>query len=208
MGTLSHSYFKGSQLISFTSEKRIEHLGHVPQEEKKTAVLGRDTLTAVTEDRQKIVLPSWVDPTPVGAGHKAHGKLSADQWRSFCTIHLVITLIRLWGNLSPDTRHYQMLANYLDLVNAVEIAGLLVTSPQHVSAYRLHMTRYLTVMKRLYKEAVIVPNHHFALHIPDFMALWGPAAQTRGFGFERFNYFLQQIRTNKRFGASFRIFVQ
>lgn len=95
-----------------------------------------------------------------------------------------------------------MLSNFLDLVTAVEIAGLMVTSPSHIDAYETAMTRYLVMMKKLYKEAVVAPNHHFALHIAEFLRLWGPTAGYRGFGFERFNYFLQRIKTNKRFGAS------
>ncbi|KAF6745571.1 hypothetical protein DFP72DRAFT_824306 [Ephemerocybe angulata] len=171
-------------------------------ESKKTVVLGRAILTAVTEDRVRTELPRWVDPAPLRVGQKKQGKLSADQWRSFCTIHLVISLIRIWGNLEPDSRWHQMLTNFLDLVTAVELASMLVTSPEHISAYSNSMTRYLVTMKSLYKEAVVAPNHHFALHIPDYLKLWGPSPQTRGFGFERFNYFLQQIKTNRRFGMA------
>ncbi|KAF6755596.1 hypothetical protein DFP72DRAFT_811306, partial [Ephemerocybe angulata] len=179
---------------------RVAHLNFEEKEEKKTVVLGKLILSAVGEDREKTMLPRWVDPAPARVGQKKQGKLSADQWRSFCTVHLVISLIRLWGNLPKDSRWYQMLTNFLDLVTAVEIAGMLVTSPEHISAYTTSMTRYLINMKALYKEAVVVPNHHFALHIPDYLRLWGPGPQNRGFGFERFNYKLQQIRTNKRFG--------
>ncbi|KAJ2924423.1 hypothetical protein H1R20_g12671, partial [Candolleomyces eurysporus] len=166
----------------------------------RTVVLGHAVLTAVADDMQKMVLPRWVNPAPIRAGQKSHGKLSADQWRSFCGIHLIVTLIRLWGRQPKQSRWYDMLTNFLDLVRAVEISSLLVTSQEHISAYETYMTRYLVTMKNLYKEAHVVPYHHYALHTPDFLGLWGPSPQVRGFGWERFNYTLQQINTNKRFG--------
>lgn len=149
------------------------------------------------------MLPRWVDPAPIGVGRKKRGKLSADQWRSFCTIHLVFTLIRLWGREPEGSRWYDMLTNFLDLVRAVETGSMLVTSPDHRAAYETFMTRYLIQMKDLYKEAAIVPNHHLSLHVPDYLEIWGPSPQTRGFGWERFNFNLQQINTNKRFGKRF-----
>ncbi|RXW12087.1 hypothetical protein EST38_g13767 [Candolleomyces aberdarensis] len=169
---------------------------------RTTVVLGNTILPAVAEDNRKTLLPRWVDPAPIRAGQKKQGKLSADQWRSFCTIHLVITLIRLWGNLPEDSRRYQMLTNFIDLVNAVEVASMLTTSAEHMSVFRVSMSRYLVNLKTLYKEAAIVQNHHLALHIPDFLELWGPSPQTRGFGWERYNYTLQQIPTNKRIGEA------
>ncbi|KAJ2911854.1 hypothetical protein MD484_g8563, partial [Candolleomyces efflorescens] len=165
-----------------------------------SVVLGQAVLTAASLDIQKMVLPRWVDPAPIGVGRKKRGKLSADQWRSFCTIHLVFTLIRLWGREPEESRWYKMLLNFLDLVQAVETGSMLVTSPRHRSAYETFMTRYLIQMKDLYKEAAIVPNHHLSLHVPDYLESWGPSPQTRGFGWERFNFSLQQINTNKRFG--------
>lgn len=166
-------------------------------------VLGRKVLSEVASDMEKMVLPRWVDPAPKRAGQKKQGKLSADQWRSLCSIHLVITLIRLWGHLPAGERWHQMLVNFLDLVLAVELGSMMVTSADHAAAYETVLTRYLVVMKELYKEAVVVPTHHLALHVPDFLRLWGPSPQARGFGWERFNHMLQGINTNKRFGLPF-----
>ncbi|RXW12219.1 hypothetical protein EST38_g13635 [Candolleomyces aberdarensis] len=106
----------------------------------RTVVLGHAVLTAVADDMQKMVLPRWVNPAPIRAGQKSHGKLSADQWQSFCGIHLIVTLIRLWGRQPKQSRWYDMLTNFLDLVRAVEISSLLVTSQEHISAYKTYMT--------------------------------------------------------------------
>lgn len=93
-----------------------------------------------------------------------------------------------------------MLKNFMDLVTAVEIAGMLVTSPSHCSMYSEHMQRYLEGMKGLYKEARVVPNHHLALHVPEFLQFFGPTHAHRTFALERFNYTLQKTNTNQKFG--------
>ncbi|KAJ2921673.1 hypothetical protein H1R20_g15417, partial [Candolleomyces eurysporus] len=165
-----------------------------------TVVLGSTILKAVSDDMQKTMLPRWVNPAPLRAGQKKHGKLSADQWRVLCSIHLTVTLIRLWGRQPQESRWYQMLVNFLDLVKAVEIGSMLVVSRDHIDEYETLMTRYLITMKSLYKEARVVPNHHLALHTSDFLDIWGPSPETHGFGWERYNHTLQQINTNRRFG--------
>lgn len=168
---------------------------------KRKAVLGHTVLTAAYEDSVNIELPSWMNPVPAAFGSKSHGKLSADQWRTLCSINLPITLVRLWGN-NTESREYQMLVNFLDLVTAVEVGSMLITSEEHIKLYEHSITSYLQSLKELYKEARIVSNHHLALHISDFLHFFGPVHAWRAFALERYNYMLQNINTNQKFGMS------
>lgn len=163
-------------------------------------VLGRTVLTAAHEDARNVELPSWVNQVPSGFGTTSHGKLSADQWRTLCSINLPITLIRLWGDSLPDTREYKMLHNFMDLVTAVEVGSMLVTSEELIQLYDKSLLKYLTTLKELYKEAKIAPNHHLAMHITDFLRIFGPVHAWRAFALERYNYMLQQTNTNRRLG--------
>ncbi|KAI0323532.1 hypothetical protein GY45DRAFT_1264415 [Cubamyces sp. BRFM 1775] len=160
--------------------------------------IGRDTLAAYRQDRARIEVPSWVNPPPVAFGTAQHGKLSADQWRSLCTINLPITLIRTWG--MQEERRVRMLKNFLDLVEAVERFGVLETDERNISTAESLMHRYLEGVKELYHGAKIQPNHHLALHIGIFLRLFGPVHSWRAFAFERFNYFLQTLNSNMQFG--------
>ncbi|KAJ2911878.1 hypothetical protein MD484_g8540, partial [Candolleomyces efflorescens] len=190
-------------LVAALDTWRNHHGGTVKAKKKSrptTVVLGNVILKTVADDMQKTMVPRWINPAPIRVGQKKHGKLSADQWRVFCSIHLPVTLIRLWGRQPEDSRWYQMLTNFLSLVKAVEIGSMLVTSKEHIDEYQTLMMNYLVTMKSLYKEARVVPNHHLALHTPDFLQYWGPSSETRGFGWERYNHTLQQINTNRRFG--------
>ena len=163
-------------------------------------VLGRVVLTAAHEDAERIFLPSWIIPPPSNFGSTVRGKLSADNWRTLCSINLPITLIRLWGDAEPGTRQRQMLDNFMDLVSAVEVGSMLMTSENHVQLYERSLHRYLRTFKELYKEARFTPNHHLALHVPNFLRFFGPVHAWRAFALERYNYLLQRTNTNKKFG--------
>ncbi|KAI6103707.1 hypothetical protein EDD16DRAFT_1493488, partial [Pisolithus croceorrhizus] len=152
----------------------------------------------VWEDQRKLILPSFVSPAPANFG-LASRSLSADQWRSVGTIHLVITLIQLWGF---DTgRKGEMLVNYIHLVTAIHWVNMHTTSKFAADEYMFHMSEYLHGLVRLYKEAKVQPTHHLALHIGDLLLVFGPVHSWRTWAFERYNYMLQNIKSNNKFGT-------
>ncbi|PSR72259.1 hypothetical protein PHLCEN_2v11851 [Hermanssonia centrifuga] len=163
---------------------------------RKTHVLGKETLAAVHADVERTELPSWVSHAPKNFGSKTRGKLSADQWRTVCTIHLPITLIRIW----QGPRELQMLDNFMDLVAAVEIGGMMQVSEEHIQLYEAKILSYLRGMKSIYLEATVKPNHHLAYHLAMFLRRFGPVHSWRAYAFERFNYMLQNLNTNMHIG--------
>jgi hypothetical protein len=156
-------------------------------------------MDAVRDDMKHTEIPTWVSPAPSNWGTAKRGKLSADQWKVICTVHLPVTLIRLWGHETGRT--YQMLSNFMDLVKAVQIINMRITSEKHISLYEKLITRYLTDLKTLYKDAPIQPIHHASLHLGDFARLFGPVHPYRSFATERYNYMLQRQNVNMKFGA-------
>ena len=156
-------------------------------------------MKAFASVRETMELPSWITPAPKGFGTTEYGKLSANQWHTVCTVVLPVALVWTWGG--QEGRKAEMLANFMDLVSAVVIASLLETSGKYIDLFKDYMLRYLRKMKELYKEVSVKPNHHFALHLPEFMALFAPVHSWRAFAFERFNYLLQKITTNLTFGT-------
>ena len=104
------------------------------------ALLGKDVMEAIWEDMSFTQLPSWVGSVPRNWGTTKRGKLSADNWRVITTIHLPITLIRLWGH--DNGRKKELLDNFMDLVCAVRIANMRVSSKDQVKAYNHHIARY------------------------------------------------------------------
>ena len=166
---------------------------------KRTRILGTQRLGLVWDDMSLTTFPSWFSPAPsrVCAKSSTSG-MKADQWRSFCTVHLPISLIFLWGSEPEDTREYQILANFMDLVTAIKLGSMRFQTAERRSLFRTHMHRYLKTLLELYPGASITANQHLCLHWPDIAANVGPAPATRTFAFENNNYILQQIKTNHK----------
>ena len=112
-------------------------------------------MEAVWADMENTCLPSWISPAPRDWGTTKRGKVSADEWRVICTIHLVITLIRLWHD--KEGRLQDMLQNYMDAVSAVRIANLRSSSPNRSQAYNFHIFRYVGGLRRLFPDLTMQP---------------------------------------------------
>lgn len=164
-------------------------------------VLGKTVIPKIREDMDRLTLPSWVSRGPAHPGEAKGGKLHADQWRSFFTINLPISLARLWGSNSADSKKQEMLVNFLHLVTAVQLASRHTITEEHVQLYEEHMHQYLATLLPLYPSTKMVPNQHNALHFGDYLRRFGPTHGWRCFAFERFNYLLQQISTNMIVGS-------
>ncbi|KAJ3563554.1 hypothetical protein NP233_g8865 [Leucocoprinus birnbaumii] len=174
----------------------------IPQIEKfrKTCVLGRETISEIQKDISHLSLPSWVPKGPAHPGQAKGGKLHADQWRSFFTINLPVTLTRLWGSEDSTSRKALMLENLFELVSAVKIASLRCITDQEINLYEKHFAKYLATLLNLFPGTKIAPYQHIAMHFGEFLRRFGPTHGWRCFAFERYNYLLQQSSTNQILG--------
>lgn len=162
------------------------------------SVLGKDVLQAVWEDMKLTELPSWMSPAPPNWGTATRGKLTADQWMVVCTVHLPITLIRIWGNLQD--RRFRLLCNFMDLTSSVQLADQRIINETMIRDSELLMSRYLKTMKVLFKDTKIQPIHHAASHAGDFLRYFGPNHSVRCFGGERYLEVLGLQNVNNKSG--------
>ena len=115
-----------------------------------------------------------------------------------CTVHLPVTLIRLWGNLTD--RRFELLCNFMDLTSAVQLATQRSITAQMIDDHELLIARYLNGMKRLFKGSKVQPIHHVALHTGDFLRLFGPTHAVQAFGGERLLEVLGLQNANNKSG--------
>jgi hypothetical protein len=155
-------------------------------------------MAAIWADMACTQLPTWIGSVPRNWGTSERGKLSADQWCVICIVHMPITLIRLWVN--ETGRRKALLANFMDLVTAVRIANMRVSSPNQVTAYNKAILRYLAGVQTLYPDFNLKPSHHVAIHIGDILSLFGPVHSHSAPFFERYINFLHRVNTNLKFG--------
>ena len=151
--------------------------------------------------------PSWVNSVPSAFGDASTGTLKADEWCTMITIYLPIALISLWStgvSESPHRAapHLQLVLNHImALVSAVILASMRTSTESRAKAYQENMVEYLHNLKELFPHVTYRPNHHMALHISDFLLLFGPAHSWWCFPFERLIGQLQRLPTNHLFGT-------
>jgi hypothetical protein len=151
--------------------------------------------------------PSWLHTVPYNFGAAQTGTLSADEWRSMASVYLPLALVSLWGDVSPHNlpdagRLRNVLDHSMALFSATRLACLRTMTHARREAYRTCMIRYIqTLSSELYgEENLIRPNHHMALHIYDFLKLFGPVRGWWCFPFERLIGLLQRLPINHKFG--------
>ena len=167
---------------------------------KKTVVLGSGRLRELREDMQHTIMPSWIGRIPWDVGSKKARKLSADQWRLLCSVHLVITLVRLWGPLPTDTREHQLLENFMHLAAVTVLVSYRSMTFSRIKLYVEHLLSWLHGTVHLFPGISLESNQHMSLHMPTFLFQLGPTHAWRAFAYERWNHELQLINTNMHFG--------
>ena len=167
-------------------------------------VLTKTEMDEIRSDIVNMLRPSWLTSVPSEFGSTSYGKLKADQWRVLGTTFLPVSLVRLWsvaevGN--PRSEKCRQILNVtMLLLSAVAIACSRVTSKKHAKLYLNNMHSYLSGLKELFPEYSFHPNHHMALHLHDYLLLYGPVHSWWTFPFERLIGILQRISTNYKIG--------
>ena len=64
--------------------------------------------------------------------------------------------------------------------------------------FRTMYNRYNETSRGLFNDNRILPNHHYALHVPEQLRYWGPLMAVSEFAGERINGLLQKAKTNNR----------
>lgn len=158
----------------------------------------------IRSDITNTIRPSWLSSVPAKLGSASHGKLKADQWRVLGTTLIPISLVRIWSNV--DTVQSQgceaLLGITMSLLSAVVIASSRVTSIHRADMYLQHMTAYLDGLRRVFPEYKFHPNHHMALHLHEYLRLYGPVHSWWTFPFERMIGMIQRIPCNHKIGMS------
>lgn len=145
-------------------------------------------MACVWADMKSTILPRWVTRVPrtVGAAPTSTSTgLGADEWRTFCTVHLVVTLCHAWGTTDKDSRESRILSNYLDLVTAAKLSLMCITMPDRIVKCCESFLSYLHGMLELFPGTTIQSNQHTCMHIPDILEHMGPGPGWSAWASER-----------------------
>lgn len=151
-------------------------------------------------------VPSWVSSVPKNFGYAAAGSLKADEWRTMTIIYLPIALVSMWGEgtahptLEVASSLREVLDHTMDLVSAMSLVGMRTMSERRMSSYLRYITSWVEKLPKLHPTLNGRVNNHMAIHIYDFLRLFGPVRSWWCFPFERLVGQLQRLPTNHRFG--------
>jgi len=169
-------------------------------------IITKDSLHAIRKHIEATIRPSWQAHLPHNFGSPEHGKLKADQWRTAIEFDIPVSLAQLLHK-EKDTIskvQYTRLSKLVELTFNLAMAiawGLSrITSAHHAERYMFYMHRYLNGIRELFPDYQLKPNHHYALHIPDILRLFGPLHGTWAFALERLIGRLQKMNTNFKIG--------
>lgn len=175
-------------------------------EETNPRLLKPKELQQIQQDICITIRPTWHEGPPKIFGEKGHGKLKADQWRSCLEFDLPVSIAYLLqdaqakNDLDDISRLEKVLSSTMHLALATEWATSRRMSHEHASSYLEFMLAYLKSIRTLRPDLNLLPNHHNALHIPEFLLLFGPMHSWWMFVFERVNGMLQTTPSNSRIG--------
>jgi hypothetical protein len=168
-----------------------------------------EVIDKIREVIASTITPSWIASVPNNFGQAVAGTLKADEWRILANIYLPIALITIWG----DGKWYKSdeldkfaaknLSVSMKLFSAVRLVTLRHMSQSRMQAYRENLAAYVEGIKDLYPEFDIPTNFHMAIHIFDFLGLFGPVRSWWSFPFERLIGILQRQPSNHKIGEPF-----
>ncbi|KAI7963216.1 hypothetical protein MJO29_003643 [Puccinia striiformis f. sp. tritici] len=154
-----------------------------------------------------IIIPRGVTQVPLNLGDPKHGKLKASEWHSLFSTYLPLSLINFFvdnpAKCATDNNQ-NLLLNFSSLVICTNIVSLKSINDSDSNKLAEAYSLYTETSKLVFDSPKILPNHHYALHLPEQMKWWGPLSNVSEFSGERVNGILQKMKTNGIIGELIR----
>lgn len=88
------------------------------------------------------------------------------------------------------------------LLSAIAVVSSRKTSEENARMYMKYMQVYRGELARLFPNYKCHPNHHMAMHIAEYLLMYGPVHGWWAYPFERVIGMLQKVSTNYKPGES------
>jgi hypothetical protein len=154
---------------------------------------------------QTMDTPSWLESVPHNFGDANVGTLKAAQWRALATVYFPVALISLWGEGTshPSPEAARSARRILDHTMLLVCAAILLcyhsSTTNRTHTFLTYILAYIKDLRVLHPDAKHHSIHHMAVHLRDFLILFGPVRNWWTFPFERLIGHLQRLPQNHRF---------
>ncbi|KAJ3850935.1 hypothetical protein EV368DRAFT_44220 [Lentinula lateritia] len=169
-----------NQLVKWRLTKPLKPLPRV-------CIASDKVLQMVQKSIRETVVPSWITRPPSDMGLQQAGTLKADHWR---------------GSPSAVDNAAEM-TPVLETSMHLTCASILMTrnslSPKTRDQFRSSLRDHILGLKQIF-PGFMLPTHHLAFHIYDFMDGFSTVRNWWGFPFERLIGKVQRMPTNHKIG--------
>jgi len=173
------------------------------------SIFANDALEHIRHTIKTTITPSWVNSVPYNYGDARAGTIKADEWRTLSTLYIPLALISLWNDddgspVASNSYTLRVLDHTMALFQAVGLLCRYTMTPERAMCYRTLLKTWIQDLHAVHpatKKQKCRDNIHAALHIYDFLLLFGPVASWWTFPFERMIGALQKINTNDGIGG-------
>ncbi|MBW0512814.1 hypothetical protein O181_052529 [Austropuccinia psidii MF-1] len=162
--------------------------------------LSQEVINKLKKQLSKVVVPKGVCHIPGGIGTARNGKLKGNEWSVLFNIYLPLTVLDILWDLGP--KNHLVLINIGALIQCTKIVGAQWVTEDNGHLFRSAYDTYQNTSKALFPNCRTLPNHHYAMHIPEQLSRWGPLNGMSEYGGERLVGILQKIKTNSLQGAT------
>jgi len=152
---------------------------------------------------QKTTLPTGLDALPQRIGAKWSASPKVSQWNTLLLVTLLITLTKMWTAPNAPLKDHARLDNFLHLVCTIRLANQRAVDEDTISTYQTHLLGYLGSLIHLFPKYWFKPKHHYAIHLADCMARFGPTIWYSAWSGGCKIFGQKQTHTNHRPGVSF-----
>ena len=131
--------------------------------------------------------------------------MKASQWRSLAILYFPVALVSLWGEGSTHATAEEartareVLDHTMLLISAVILMCYHSSTLARAQTFLDYLLTYVRDLKKIHKGVTYNGNHHMALHLYDFVLLYGPVRGWWTFPFERLIGHLQRLPQNHHF---------
>ncbi|MBW0471117.1 hypothetical protein O181_010832 [Austropuccinia psidii MF-1] len=139
--------------------------------------LTEDIKRRIQEQICKVIVSKGVTQIPPLVGKSQVGKLKASGWNSLFSLYLPMVFLEvMWeiaiNNYTPDL--FAMLLNFGALLQCTNIVGAKAIKQEDSTRFSENYKKYQKTSLKLFPKYQHVPNHHYAMNIPDQLNVWGP----------------------------------
>jgi hypothetical protein len=148
---------------------------------------------------QEVVVPAGITMMPKNFGKEKNGKLKASKWQTLYSIHLPLCALDIFIGRDVEEsliRNQDAIQNITSLVCCTNIVGSKTIKNLDLATFANKYEVYTATSKHLFPNLRILPNHHYALHVPEQLQWWGSLMAVSEFPGERLIGILQKCKTS------------